>query len=324
MGCKFFFLPLFLLSHLAVLAQQDAQFGQYLFNGLHINPAYAGYKEELYLQAFARAQWIGVRGAPQTLSISADEAIKDESIGLGLIIGKDKIGAQRSLIATGNLAYRIKLDRTETNVLAFGIGLGVKQLGLDGNLLDPHDLGDNRIPTGNVSQITPEFRAGIFYSNEKYFAGFSATNLIARSIAILSDYNTLSITPQTHLYLTAGMLLPINDYILFRPTFLLKDDIRGPTSLDLNTFFLFNERFWIGSAYRSSVKLYPKNNLQKNLPNASTVGIITEYFTKSNLRIGYGYDFTLNKLQRYDYGSHEISLGYYFTTKKSRRPKCYF
>lgn len=324
MRCRLFFLSLFLLCHLTVLAQQDAQFGQYLFNGLHINPAYAGYKEELYLQAFARAQWIGVRGAPQTLSISADEAIKDESIGLGLIINKDKIGAQRSLTAIGNLAYRIKLDRTETNVLAFGIGLGIKQLGLDGNLLDPHDQGDNRIPSGNVSQVTPEFRAGIFYSNEKYFAGFSATNIISKTITILSDYNTLSIRSQTHLYLTAGVLLPLNDYILFRPTFLLRDDTRGPTSLDLNSFFLFNERFWLGAAYRTSVKLYPKNNLQNDLLRAASAGFIAEYFTKSNLRIGYGYDFTLNKLQNYNYGSHEISLGYYFTTKKSRRPKCYF
>ncbi len=26
-------------------AQQDAQFSQYMFNGIYINPAYAGYRE---------------------------------------------------------------------------------------------------------------------------------------------------------------------------------------------------------------------------------------------------------------------------------------
>ena len=62
---------------------------------MYINPAYTGYKEELYLQAFARAQWTGIKGAPQSLSISADEAINDESLGIGAIITKDKIGAQK-------------------------------------------------------------------------------------------------------------------------------------------------------------------------------------------------------------------------------------
>ncbi|RZK14541.1 MAG: type IX secretion system membrane protein PorP/SprF, partial [Pedobacter sp.] len=186
-----------------LLAQQNAQFGQYVFNGMYINPAYAGYKEELYLQAFARAQWTGVRGAPQTMSISADAAINNESLGIGGIITKDKIGAQNSLTAAANFAYRIKLDRTETNILAFGLGVGVMQVGLDGNLLDPIELGDNRIPTGNVNQIMPEVRAGIHYSNEKFFIGFSADNLLSKSLSF-SDYNLLNIKVQPHFYLTAG------------------------------------------------------------------------------------------------------------------------
>ena len=74
---------LFNLFCLCLFAQQNAQFGQYMFNGLYINPAYAGYKEELYMQAFVRAQWTGIQGAPQTLSISVDEAVKEESLGLG-------------------------------------------------------------------------------------------------------------------------------------------------------------------------------------------------------------------------------------------------
>jgi len=36
------------------------------------------------------------------------------------------------------------------------------------------------------------------------------------------------------------------------------------------------------------------------------------------------HDYSLNKLGSYDYGSHEISIGYYLQTAKSRRPKCYF
>ncbi|WP_029288630.1 type IX secretion system membrane protein PorP/SprF [Pedobacter sp. R20-19] len=319
-----FFVLIIMTSTVKLMAQQDAQFGQYVFNGMYINPAYAGYKEELYLQAFARAQWTGVRGAPQTLSISADEAINDESLGIGMIITKDKIGAQSSLNASANFAYRIKLDRTETNILAFGLGVGVIQSSLNGNLLEAIEEGDNRIVTGVISQTTPDVRAGVHYSNEKFFIGFSANNLLAKSLSVFNDYNALNIKVQPHFYLTAGMALPLNEDFVFKPTFLIKDDLHGPTSLDLNAFMLIKERFWLGAVYRTSVKLYPKNNLQSGLNSKAAAGFISEFFIRSNLRIGYGYDYSLNKLSNYDYGSHEISVGYYIETKKSRRPKCYF
>lgn len=319
-----FFVVLMVICAVKVSAQQDAQFGQYMFNGMYINPAYTGYKEELYLQAFARAQWTGVRGAPQTLSISADEAINDESLGIGMIVTKDKIGAQNSLHASANLAYRIKLDRTETNILAFGLGVGVIQSSLNGNLLETIEEGDNRIVTGVVSQTTPDVRAGVHYSNEKFFIGFSANNLLTKSLSVFSDYNALNVKVKPHFYLTAGLALPVNEDFIFKPTFLIKDDLHGPTSMDLNAFLLIKERFWLGAVYRTSVKLYPKANLQRGLNNKAAAGFITEFFIRSNLRMGYGYDYSLNKLSSYDYGSHEISVGYYLETKKSRRPKCYF
>lgn len=321
---KIFFLMILNFFALSVFAQQDAQFGQYVFNGMYINPAYAGYKEELYMQAFVRSQWTGVKGAPQTLSVSADEAINNESLGIGAIFTKDKIGAQNSLKASANLAYRIKLDRTETNILAFGLGVGVIQTGVDGTLLDPIELGDNRIPTGSVSQVSPNIRAGVHYSNEKFFIGFSADNLLSKSLSVFDDYEALNFKVQPHFYLTAGMAFQVNQDFVFKPTFLIKDDLNGPTSLDLNAFMLMKERFWLGAVYRTSVKLYPKQNLQNTLRQRAALGLIAELFVRDNLRIGYGYDYSLNKLGNYDYGSHEISVGYYLVTKKSRRPKCYF
>jgi type IX secretion system PorP/SprF family membrane protein len=312
------------LIGLCLFAQQNAQFGQYVFNGLYINPAYAGYKEELYMQAFVRAQWAGIQGAPQTLSISVDEAVKEESLGLGLLVSKDKIGAQNSLNISGNFAYRIKLDRTETNVLAFGVGIGVMQMGLNGSLLDPTETGDNRIPTGYESRTVPDIRAGVHYSNEKFFIGFSANNLLTQYLPVFRDNNLLSITSKPHFYLTAGMVFPMNDDFMFKSTFLIKDDLNGPTSLDLNAFLMIKQKLWLGGVYRTSVKLYPKPELQSDLRGRSAIGLIAEFFVRENLRIGYGYDYSLNKLGNYDYGSHEISIGYYLQTAKSRRPKCYF
>src|SRR5471030_1983277 len=88
-------------------AQQDAQFSQYIFNGLYINPAYAGYKEDLYVNSFFRSQWTGLDGAPTTLSVAMDGTINDGKVGLGLMIQHDQLGAQSNIAAYGNYAYRI-------------------------------------------------------------------------------------------------------------------------------------------------------------------------------------------------------------------------
>jgi type IX secretion system PorP/SprF family membrane protein len=198
------------------------------------------------------------------------------------------------------------------------------QLGLNGSQLDPIEEGDNRIPTGNVSEIKPDIRAGLHYSSEKFFIGFSIHNLFSSVSSSSDDYKMLYVKTQPHFYFTAGFALPVNDMVVFKPTFLIKEDLRGPTSMDLNASVLIKERFWIGGMYRTSIKFYPKSNLAANLPAKSAVGLISEFFVKTNLRIGYGYDYSLNKLGNYDYGSHEISIGYYLITEKSRRPKCYF
>lgn len=77
----------------------------------------------------------------------------------------------------------------------------------------------------------------VHYSNEKFFIGFSANNLLAQYLPVFRDNNLLSITSKPHFYLTfLGMLFPMDNDFKFKPTFLIKDDLNGPTSLDLNAF----------------------------------------------------------------------------------------
>ena len=313
---------LFYVLLLPLFAQQNAQYGQYIFNGLYINPAYAGYKDEIYMQAFFRSQWTGIKGGPQSLSISIDAPAYKGKIGLGAIVTKDKIGAQSSLNAVGNFAYRIKLDREETKTLAFGLGVGITQIGLNGALLDPTDIGDLRIPVGYEKRTAPDVRVGIQYTSDRFFLGFSANNLVSQYLNAAKDFNILNMKIQPHFYLTSSTFFKLNPDLIFKPAFLIKDDLHGPTSMDLNAFLLFKEKIWIGALYRTSVKLYPKKNLQNDLSNQSAIGFITEFFVKRNFRIGYGYDYSLNKLANYDNGSHEISIGYYLNTIRSQKKLC--
>ncbi|TKC08523.1 PorP/SprF family type IX secretion system membrane protein [Pedobacter frigoris] len=296
-------------------AQQDAQYSQYMFNGIYINPAYAGYKEQLNVHSFYRAQWTGITGGPRSMSLAVDAIANDGNVGLALQVASDRLGAQSNLTAYGNYAYRLKLNEDGTSRLAFGVGVGLVQMGIDGSKLNPNDP-EMYQPAGVQSKVVPDARAGVYYSNSRFYAGFSADNMIAQAIKVEAD--GFIAQPKPHYYLTAGMLVPLSEGIQLKPSFLLKDDRAGPTSLDVNAFVLFNDMIWVGGSYRTGVKLYDKSYLDKNLSNQNSAVAAMEVFPIKNLRVGYAYDFSVGALRGYSGGTHEISVGYYFNKKNTR------
>ena len=297
-----------------VFGQQDAQFSQYLFNGIYINPAYAGYKEALNLHSFNRSQWTGITGAPKTASIVVDAIANEGNVGLALQAVNDRLGAQKNNSVYLSYAYRIRLNDEGSSRLAFGLSGGVAQYGIDADKLSTNDPELNFSASRNL--VVPNAGFGVYFANDKYFAGISADNLIA------SQYNDEKFRnlakPQIHAYLTAGMLIPLSTNISLKPSFLLKEDFGGPTNLDLNAFILFGESIWLGGSYRTGIKLWDKPYLQKGLSNSDSFVTAIEVFPKSNIRLGYAYDFSVGPLQGYSGGSHEISLAYYFRKTRLR------
>ncbi|RYE36969.1 MAG: type IX secretion system membrane protein PorP/SprF [Sphingobacteriaceae bacterium] len=302
-----------LLTHifLKVSAQQNAQYSQYIFNGLYINPASAGAKEDFYVHSFYRSQWTGVNGAPQSFSVAADGTINDERVGLGLLLAKDKLGAQSTLAAYANYAYRLQLG-AEGQHLSFGLGAGLVQSAIDGSKLNGIQEGDNVVPVGTQSTILPDARAGVLYTTNSFFAGFSADNLVAKYLN--RDKSLLVPIPQPHFYLTAGTLFFLNDDTKIKPSFLLKNASGSATTLDLNTFFILGERTWIGGTYRSSLNLFSKNK-SGSFQNGNALVAQVEIFATSKLRIGYAFDYSLTAYSGFGNGSHEISLGIYLSKK---------
>jgi len=299
----------------AVFAQQDAQQSQYMFNGIYINPAYAGYKENLNLHAFYRSQWTGIPGSPKSMSLAVDAIANDNNVGLAFQISSDKLGAQQNLQAYLNYAYRLKMNADGSSRLAFGLGIGGMQLGIDGALLNPNDPEPNQ-PTGVQSVILPDARLGVYFSNDMFYAGLSADNLIARYVNI-KDYAYIP-QPKPHVYLTAGVLVPFNEDLILKPSVLLKDDTGGPTSLDVNAFLILGQKLWLGGSYRTAVKLYNKSYLQSNLTQLNSVVAAAQFFPVENFRVGYAFDLSVGPLKSYSSGTHEISIGFSFGGRGSR------
>ena len=74
-----------------VYGQQDAQFTQYMYNTISINPAYAGSRGVMSIFALHRTQWVGLDGAPTTNAASINTPISNSNLGLGLSFVNDKI-----------------------------------------------------------------------------------------------------------------------------------------------------------------------------------------------------------------------------------------
>jgi len=59
-----------------LFSQQDAQYSQYMFNQLALNPAYAGSRDVLATSLLYRNQWTGIKGAPTTASLSVQMPLR--------------------------------------------------------------------------------------------------------------------------------------------------------------------------------------------------------------------------------------------------------
>ncbi|MFY0254176.1 type IX secretion system membrane protein PorP/SprF [Chitinophaga sp. 30R24] len=306
-------------------AQQNLQFSQYVFNMLSVNPAYAGYKEDLYASAIYRKQWVDFPGAPQTANVSVDGALnasRDNRVGLGFQVMYDKLGPQDATSMYGMYAYRIPLNEDGDKRLCLGVGAGVTQYAIDGNALQYNDLNDPAIPLGRATTWVPDARFGVYYYTSRFYVGASMMDLFSLytddSRYYWKGYEYKTIRKTQHLYVNAGAVFGLSDQVKFKPSLLVKEDFRGPTNLDLTALFYIADRLWLGASYRTGVKLWSKPALASDLEQLDAACALVQFNITEQIRVGYSYDLTISKMASYQSGSHEISIGFLFQGKKQR------
>lgn len=321
---KWFTVVLLLCLAAGSRAQQSVQFSQYIFNGLSINPAYAGYKDVLHLNAAFRQQWTGIEGAPRTASVSLDGPLnrgaKDANVGLGVQAMMDNLGPQSAISLYASYSYRIRLDEEDTRRLCLGLGVGATQYGLSGKDLVYLDNGDRIIPDGSAKSTAPDARVGIYFYTPSLYIGVSALDLFSKYSSSgykWRGYTYESIRRKQHVYLTAGYMFPVNDKIYLKPSVLFKTDFAGPAGLDATLMMHIDELLWIGGSYRTNLSVFNKKSVVSNtsLDKANAASAILEYYISPKFRVGYSYDYSMNKLAGVQSGSHELSIGLLFNSK---------
>lgn len=308
-----------------LMAQQEIQFTQYIFNTMSVNPAYAGYKEQWFAQMSLRNQWAGMDGAPKTGQFSIDGIVSPTSrnVGLGLQLTSDKLGPQSSNTMYLNYAYRIRLNEEDTQRLSFGLAAGLGQFGLDGSQFSTIDAADGTLLSADENVWKWNLRLGAYYYSPKWYAGISMINVLENDNNVLfgSDPGNYYMAEKRHMYFISGIVFDLSSTLKLRPSILVKDDFKGPTSLDINSMLIFNERFWLGASYRTGVQVWDRDytgySAEGPLTTNSVSGIV-QFYISENFRVGYSYDYMLNSLGNEENGSHELSLGYTFPLRGKR------
>jgi len=316
---KYYFLVLIVLSTAPALAQQVVQYSQYMFNGLYINPAYAGYRGPVNLHTYYRSQWTGMPDGPSTLALAADMRTAGDNVGLGLNLMSDRVGLEKRIYAYANYAYRLRVGWDPEDRLAFGLGLGFIHSGFDNAAAHTQDPESINIE----NSFLPDARFGVYYSTNTFYAGVGVDNLISQ--LIFNDNNgSMRIPPVTQYYITGGGIVPLATDILLKPSILVKNAnsaVHRAWTTDLNAAVIFAEQFTFGLSYRTA--LSSGKQLSESLKRPNSIIALAEFVAAGQFRIGYSFDYALNRINNQVGGTHEISLGYSLNkgTQRVRTPR---
>lgn len=278
-------------------AQQDAQFTQYMYNTININPAYAGSRGVMSVFGLHRTQWVGLDGAPTSNAFSINTPINNSNIGVGLSVVSDKIGPTKDNTLSADVSYTIQTS--ETYKLSFGLKASANMFNLDTSLLNPADANDPNLQNFN-NEISPNFGAGIYLHSDKLYLGLSVPNFLQDSK--FNDNAVAVFQERMNFYFIGGYVFDLSQSVKFKPAFLTKAVTGSPLQVDVSANFLLFDKLTLGTAYRWSAAFSAMAGFQ----------------ISDGLFIGYSYDMETTELKNYNSGSHEVFLRFELFNRVSK------
>ncbi len=304
-------------------AQQRPQYTQYVFNNYLLNPALAGIENYTDIKAGHRSQWTGLNGAPVTSYITINTPIGRDFLesnansfsagggqnpnsrlytqdyiasiphhGIGGMVVTDKAGpiTQTNVAAT----YAYHLGVTGKLNLSVGVSAGFMRTALNTSEITLETALDPAISNGNNSQFKPDLGAGVWLYSSNYYFGISAQQLLPQQLYFTSQATAVSSNKTVpHYFVTGGVKFFVSDDLTLMPSFLIKQIKPVPITYDVNLRLAFQDKFWIGGAYR----------------HKDSFGALAGFYLNSFLNVGYSYDITSSALNTVSRGSHELVIG---------------
>lgn len=297
-------------------AQQDPQFSQFRFQPFLYNPAAAGSVPGFDLTALARAQWVGLEGAPQSQTLTGHLPLYGLSSGIGFSIWNDIAGVQRVTGFYAAYAYQVPLGKK--SMLSLGVSGGGLQQAIDGNRLrapgGSYEGGtiqhnDDFLPLTNVQDFVPDFGTGLWLQHERYRAGLSVTHLTAPDVTFELANGSSSIRMERTYYVTGAVKIGLGGNLTLEPGVQVKTDWTA-SMLDLNTLLYIRDNIWTGLSFRTYFG-----------GQTDAVGGMIGAQVSERFGLGYAYDYTLSALNQVSTGSHELMVSYRVAVEKPKQGK---
>lgn len=294
---KLISLSAMLLIPLALMSQLTPVTNHYILNPLRINPSYSGSRGGLSVAAFYRQQWVGLTGAPRTMSFELDAPVLSNKLGLGLFITNDQVGVTKWTELMTSYAYRISVGN---GTLALGLGAGLVGTNTAWSELIVRDPEDDYYLIDSRVFIVPDFSFGAYYTVKNYFVGFSVPRLLGYKFDFDRNKYSLRAQPGHYNYtVNTGYLFPLGQNARIMPSLLLSYGPGEKLLYDGSAHIILFDRFWFGATYRST----------------KSVTALAQFAINNQFKVAYSYDIDFGKLAKFNSGSHEVMLRYEFRYK---------
>jgi type IX secretion system PorP/SprF family membrane protein len=303
----------------SIIAQQEAQYTQFAYNNMLINPGFAGARRVTSTTALYRNQWMGYDGHPVSFLTSFDTPLKKTRMGAGLTISNQKEGIISRTFA--NLALNYDVINSEDMTLRIGMSGNMKRYRFDFRDPDVYikNPGDAVLSQDNAYLLKANVGMGVYFDMKSFYVGLSVPNIIKNSIQLNKSTtpNPLS-AEQRHLYLQAGGFFSTGiESIHLKPAVMLKYVKNAPLSTDLNLGVMFDHTFLVAGGLRTG---------DSKFGGRDAFSAMSFYQINDQLGIGAAYDFTLSQIKNASNGSVEVLLRYDFIrgSKIWHNPRFFF
>jgi len=306
----FFLLCLFSFS-------QDPQFTQFYSSPLYLAPSFAGATPQHRIATTYRNQWPSIPGTFVTYTFSYDHFFDNFNSGLGLLISRDVAGSGNLSTTNIGIQYSYDIKLTDFWHLRPGIHVLYTQRGIDFHKLI---WGDQISPSGIIPTIeVPSFdkrgdidaSVSLLTYSDRVWIGAAVDHLFRPNYSLSEDVTRLpmkySLFGGYQLIRKGRLIRPIEETLSISGLLKHQGLI---TQLDLGVYW-YKKPIIFGLGYRGIPLI---NREARGDAICFLIGYKIEQF-----RVGYSYDFTINRLLPSTGGAHEIALIYEFSSEGKKR-----
>ncbi|WP_437399313.1 PorP/SprF family type IX secretion system membrane protein [Flagellimonas lutimaris] len=276
------------------------QLSQYLSdNPFIMSPTYAGIGDFVKVRMNGLTQWVGVKDAPDTQSLSADVRLGNRS-GIGMVLYNDSNGETKQRGGKVSFAHHLTIDKYDEQYFSFAIAFSLNQFRIDIENFDPN--GDLGIENDRASN-NPNFDLGTLYRNGSFYLSLNVGNILNKDF---KDFNPIFEPNKLRNYAVyAGYQYKKHrkdDFEIEPSVFFQYFENDGRSITDINTKFKWYDMvdyYYAGFTYR-----FLNDQFGTPLYVAPVIGL-----KKGDFYFGYSYQVIMNEILGYSSGTHIITLG---------------